>query len=123
LLNLVPQQDGQQAIWMTLGDSLCDAESMSDITSLGQLRDRLPHDLAKAVLLAPEMLPAYVAYALVSIQDPHSDYALRMEMVCRAKHQEFMKSVDGLPSEKRGWFVSHVLKPESCHALAFPEAK
>jgi hypothetical protein len=123
LLNLIPQDDGQQTTWMTLGDSLCDSESVADMKSLGELGDRLPRDLAKAVLLAPDRLPGYVAYAPTSVQDPHSDYAVQMQTVCRAKHSEFVKAVEGLPIDKRDWFVKHILNPEECHALALPEAE
>lgn len=123
LLNLIPQNDEQQGIWMTLGDGLCVDEPLADMTSLSRLREKLPHDLARAVLLAPEKLPTYVAYASTSVQDPHSDYAVQMETVCRARHSEFAKAVEGLAADKRDWFVKHVLNPESCHALAVPEAE
>ena len=123
LLHLIPKDDGQQTTWMTLGDSLCSGEPLADMKLLGRVRDALPHDLAKAVLLAPEMLPVYVAYALTSIQDPHSDYAVQMQTVCRVKHPEFVKSVEELPSDKKDWFIKHVLNPEGCHVLALPEAE
>jgi len=123
LLNLIPQDDGQQSTWMTLGDSLCSGESIADMKSLSQLGEHLPRDLARAVLLAPEKLPIYVAYASTSVQDPHSDYAVQMQQVCRANHPEFVKAVEGLSADKKEWFVKHVLKPAGCHALALPEAK
>ena len=93
LLNLIPQDDGQQTTWMTLGDSLCDSESVADMKALGRVGDRLPRDLAKAVLLVPDRLPGYVAYAATSVHDPHSDYAVQMQTVCRARHPEFVKAV------------------------------
>lgn len=108
---------------MALGSSLYDSESYSDMRSLGRVRDRLPHDLAKAVRLAPAMLRVYIEYALVSAQDPHSDYAVQMEVVCRVQHHEFVKALDELPLGKRDWFVSHILNPEGCRALALPEAR
>jgi hypothetical protein len=123
LLNLIPQNDEQQTAWMTLGDSLCNAESVADMKSLGALGDRLPHDLARAVLLVPDKLPEYVAYAPTSVQDPHSDYAVQMQTVCRGKHAEFVKAVEGLPTDQRDRFVKHVLNPAGCHALALPEAE
>jgi hypothetical protein len=46
-----------------------------------------------------------------------------MQSVCRAKHSEFVKVVEGLPADKRDWFVKHILNPEGCHALALPEAE
>jgi hypothetical protein len=49
VLNLIPQNDGQQTTWMTLGDSLCDSESVADMKSLGRVGDHLPRDLTKAV--------------------------------------------------------------------------
>lgn len=123
LLNLIPKGDEQQTVWMTLGDSLCSAEPVSDMKSLGRLGESLPRNLARAVLLVPDKLPGYVAYAPTSVQDPHSDYAVQMQTVCRGKHAEFVKAVEGLPTDQRDWFVKHVLNPEGCHALALPEAE
>ena len=56
LLSLIPQDDAQHTAWMTMGDSLCDAESVDEMKSLEALGDRLPHDLARAVLLVPDKL-------------------------------------------------------------------
>lgn len=123
LLSLIPQDDGQHTTWMTMGDSLCDAESAADMKSLGRLGERLPHDLARAVLLVPDKLPSYVSYAPTSVQDPHSDYAVQMQTVCRVEHPEFVKAVEGLPTDKRDWFVKHIFNPDGCHALALPEAE
>jgi hypothetical protein len=123
LLNRLPQDDAQHATLMTLGDSLCDKESVVEMKSLSRLGERLPRDLAKAVLLVPDKLPGYVAYASTSVRDPHSDYAVQMQAVCRAKHSEFVKAVEALPSDQRDWFSKHVLNPEDCHALALPEAE
>lgn len=123
LLNLLPQNDAQHTTLMTLGDSLCDGESVAEMKSLSRLGERLPRDLAKAVLLVPDKLPSYVGYASTSVGDPHSDYAVQMEAVCRAKHSEFVKAVEGLPTDQRDWFVKHILNPDGCHALALPEAE
>lgn len=123
LLNLIPQDDAQHTTWMTLGDALCSGESAADMKSLGRLGEHLPRDLAKAVLLVPDKLPSYVSYAPTSVQDPHSDYAVQMQTVCRAKHPSFVKAVEELPADKRDWFVKHVLNPDGCHALALPEAE
>jgi hypothetical protein len=123
LLNLIPTDDAQQRTWMTFGDSLCSGETVSDMKSLGRLGEALPRDLAKAVLLVPNKLLDYVTYALVSTQDPHSDYAVRMQTVCRGKYREFVKAVERLSSDKRDWLIKHIFNPEGCHALALPEAE
>ena len=122
LLNLIPQDDAQHETLVTFGTSECDSEAVADMTALGRVRERLPRALAKAVLLVPEKLPSYVAYAATAVQDPHNDYAVQMQSVCRAKHPEFVKAADGLPSDKKDWFVKHVFNPEGCRVVAFPEA-
>jgi hypothetical protein len=123
LLNLIPQDEKQQTAWMTLGDSLCSTEPVSDMKVLGRLSEGLPRHMAQAVLLVPEKLPDYVAYALISTQDPHSDYAIQMQNVCRAEHPGFIKAVAGLPPDKKDWFIKHVFDPDGCRAVALPEAE
>lgn len=123
LLNLLPQDDAQHTTLMTLGDSLCDQESVAEMKSLSRLEEHLGRDFARAVLLVPDRLPGYVDYATTSVHDPHSDYAVQMEAVCRASHPWFVKAVEGLPADKRDWFVKHILNPDGCHALALPEAE
>ena len=123
LLNLIPRDEKQQTAWMTLGDSLCSTEPVSDMKVLGRLSEGLPRRLAQAILLVPERLPDYVAYALISTQDPHSDYAIQMQNVCRAEHPRFMKAVAGLPPSKKDWFIKHILNPDGCRAVALPEAE
>jgi len=123
LLKLIPQDDAQQTILMTLGDSLCDSEVISDMKSLGRLRDALPRQFAGAVLLVPSSMPAYIAYSLTATLDPHSDYAIHMQRVCRQAHAEFMSAVSLLPSEKRESFTRHILDPKGCRAIALPESE
>ncbi len=123
LLDLIPKDNAQQTTWLSLGDSLCSAETVADMTSLGRIGESLPRNLAKAVLLVPDKLTGYVSYASTSVQDPHSDYALRMQTVCRVKHAEFVKAVEGLSTDKKNWFVRHVLNPEGCRTPSLPEAE
>ncbi len=123
LLESIPKDDEQQTVLIELGDSLCDGESLTDMQSLARIGEILPQNLARAVLIVPEKLPAYVAYALTSIQDPHSDYAVQMQIVCRTRHAEFIGSVGELASDKKTLFVKRVFSPETCKALFLPEAE
>ena len=123
LLESIPKDDEQQTVLIELGDSLCDGESLTDMQSLARVGEILPQNLARAVLIVPEKLPAYVAYALTSIQDPHSDYAVQMQIVCRTRHAEFIGSVGELASDKKTLFVKRVFSPETCKALFLPEAE
>jgi len=123
VLDLIPNTEEQDSDWHTFGDSLCDSETVQDMAALSRLGDRLPHDLARAVLLVPDKMPEYVSYARLSVQDPHGDYAERMRAVCRAKRAQFLRAVGGLAEQEKTWFVSHVFNPDGCQPLALPEAE
>jgi len=123
LLSLIPRNDEEYRKLMTLGDQLCGTESYSEMKTLGQIMDRLPRDLTRAVLLAPDRIPEYVAFSITSVRDLHSDYAIQMQKVCRAKHSQFIKAVVELPEEKRDQFLKYIFDPEGCNALTLPEGE
>lgn len=123
LLSLIPRDDEEYRNLTTLGDQLCGTESYSEMKTLGQIMGRLPRDLTRAVLLAPDKIPEYVAYSITSVQDLHSDYAMQMQKVCRAKHSQFIKAVADLPEEKRDQFLKYIFDPEGCNALTLPEGE
>jgi hypothetical protein len=122
LLNLIPKDEQQQHVVMTLGEHHCETESYHEMKMLAQLEERLPRDLTRAVLMVPGKIPEYVVYSVTSVEDPHSDYALQMEKVCRAKHDEFFDAVTKLPREKRDRFLKYVFDLDGCNALTLPEA-
>jgi hypothetical protein len=72
--------------------------------------------------MAPAKIPEYVAYSVTSVQDPHSDYAVQMQKVCKARHTEFFDAVTKLPREKRDRFLKYVFDLDGCNALTLPEA-
>lgn len=123
LLALIPKTEEQQRVVMTLGDSLCDGESMDDMGSLSRVNEGLARQLRKAVELAPQFMPAYVEYSLEAATDPHSDYAVEMQRVCQRNHGAFVRAVKQLPVEKAREFKEHIMKPEGCRVLAIPEAE
>jgi hypothetical protein len=121
LLSLIPNNDEQQHLLMTLGDQQCGSESYHEMKMLGQLEERLPRDLARAVLLVPDKIPEYVAYSIISVQDLHSDYAVQMQKVCRARHSEFVDAATKLSREKRDRFLKYIFDIDGCNALTLPE--
>jgi len=122
LLDLIPKDDAQHLVWMTFGDSFCQAESFNEMNTLDRLGSRLPHDLARAVLIVPERMVDYISYAHTSVQDPHSDYAVQMKSVCRANHMDFMKAVNKFSADDKKWFVTKIFNPAGCEPLILPEA-
>jgi hypothetical protein len=123
LLNLIPKDEQQQQLLITLGEHHCETESYHEMKMLAQLEERLPRDLTRAVLMVPAKIPEYVAYSITSVEDPHSDYAIQMQKVCRAKHDEFFDAVAKLPREKRDRFLKYVFDLDGCNALTLPEAQ
>lgn len=122
LLSLIPKDDQQQQLLTTIGEHHCETESYHEMKMLMQLAERIPRDLTRAVLLVPDKIPDYIAYSLFSVQDPHSDYAVQMEKVCKARHAEFFEAVTKLPREKRDRFLKYVFDLDGCNALTLPEA-
>jgi len=133
LLSLIPTSDEEELAIASLSAFLCQSESEADLKVLSALGDRLAGDLARAVVLVPKQMNAYVVYAAEAVQDPDSDYAVQMQRVCHARHAAFLRSVNALGSgapEKGNfatagseWFRKHIFDPDRCRALAIPEAE
>jgi hypothetical protein len=125
LLGLIPDvsDEPHAAVWLEL-DELPDCQSggvsMSDLKALDLLQYHLPRLLARAVLLVPNKMPEYVAFAFLGIS-PHNDFAVQTRKVCRAKHREFLKAVEELSPRDKKWFVEAVFNPDGCRTIAFPE--
>lgn len=119
---MIPPSKEEERLWYTLDGFLCEGEPVKQVKTLSELHARMPHDLARAVLLVPEKLPNYISYAYNAVQDPHSDYAVQMQSVCRAKHNAFLDALGSLTPDDRQWFVKKIFDPNECRAIAVPEA-
>ena len=122
VIELIPRNADQDAIWHSMDGSLCEHESVEDMKTLGSLQARLPHDLAKAMNRQPNKMYEFVSYAYDSIQDPHSDYAVQMQTVCRRHHELFLSAVSQMSEKDRNWFTTKIFNPSDCRAIALPEA-
>jgi hypothetical protein len=122
ILSLIPATEADQTAVMTLGDSLCDRESVSDMTTLSRVYDGLPRELAKAVLVDTSFLPKYLQYSMVAILDPHSNFAVQTKRVCQKAHAGFIRAVNLLPEGKQEALAKHILNPSNCTVIARPEA-
>jgi hypothetical protein len=123
LLTLIPTDDAQQEVVMTLGESLCDDETVADMKALARIRDGLPRELATAVILAPNLLPSYLRYATDAVLDPHSTYAVEMKRVCQKAHGDFIRALSQLAEDRRHAFTTEVMDPNGCRVIALPEAE
>lgn len=119
---LIPRNHNEDGAWHSLNGFLCEQESLAEIKTLASLQARLPHDLASAVDAYPDKMYLFVSYAYDSIQDPQSDYAVQMQLVCRHKHGRFVNAVNEMPVKDRDWFITKIFDPAECRAIALPEA-
>jgi hypothetical protein len=122
-LALIPQNDDQYLAWITFGDSMCENESFHDMDLLDRFGARLEHDIATAVILVPGKMPEYIEFAFESVGNPHSNYAVEMQRVCRNRHAELMHAINALPSEDRTRIGHYILDVETCKALRLPEGE
>jgi hypothetical protein len=122
LLRWIPPDEDQHEVILALDSAICDDESDAEIEALARVKYNFPRMVARAVELAPDYMQAYVNYALIAL-NPHSDYAVRMQNVCRNRPQEFRKAVTALSEADRKWFTTDVFDPKRCLAIAVPEAE
>jgi hypothetical protein len=123
LLGIIPKGAAQENVWQTFGDSLCRAEPISDMAALDRFGARLSRDLARAVLVDSTAMRPYIAYGITAVLNPHSDYAVQMQTVCRAKHDQFARAVEALSTNGRSELEQGVIDPISCRARNIPEAE
>lgn len=122
---LLPKTDlgPRQRIWLDLVqlDSCAIGRvSINALKRLSILQDHLPRLAAKAVILVPDKMSAYVAYGLLATW-PDSDYAVQMRGVCRARHKQFVEAVNGLDVDDKKFFLSKIFNPEGCRTIFYPE--
>lgn len=122
LLRKIPRDAPEQEVLLALDSSICDGEGVADMEALARVKYALPRMLARAVKLVPAYMSAYVSYSLEAAPDPHSDYAIQMQRVCRDLRPEFAKAVEALPETDRKWFTTGILDPKTCRAIAIPES-
>ena len=122
VIELIPRNADEDAIWHSLEGSLCEHESVEDMKTLGSLQARLPHDLAEAMDRQPNKMYEFISYAYESIQDPQSDYAVQMKTVCRRHHELFLNAVNQMSEKDRNWFTTKIFNSAECRAIALPEA-
>ena len=122
LLKLIPHSREETGIWYEFNMPICQNVDFKELEKLGRVEEKQPRAFARAVLVAPEEMRAYVRYSLESVGNPHSDYAQQMARVCRVKHAEFLDAVQDLEADELKWFRTGILEPKGCRALHLPEA-
>jgi hypothetical protein len=120
LLEQIPSDESQQEVLSALDAAVCDDESVAEMKALARVKYGFPQLLARAVEIAPEYMRVYIRYSLIAL-NPHSDYAVQMQRVCRSHPREFKKALSTLPETDRRWFAKDVFDPNHCRAIAIPE--
>ena len=90
---------------------------------LARVRDGFAHHLAGAVVIAPGRMQSYLAYSIIATDDPHSDYAVQMEYVCRKASKALTSTLARLADGDRQFITERLLNPRACVALRLPESE
>lgn len=114
ILRLLPKDDRQYEIWMTLGDSLCMGESVDDMATLDDFSSRFSRLLADAVVERPRMIGDYIDFVIAHKQDAGNDFGGDVDKVCQARHREFIDAVAGFSKSRIEWISKHIVSIESC---------
>lgn len=124
LLRSIPEDDAEQLTF----SRLCDwqdglTESVHDMDALAAVYAEWPKLIAKAALIRPDMLTAYVRYLRIASYDIHSDFTGNAEKVCRSHKATFLTAFQSLPAADRKFIRKEVFQPETCTAIFRSEAE
>ena len=97
--------------------------STSDLLALGNIHDRWPQLVARAVLLSPSDMTNYVTYLPLAAIDMHSDFTGKATRVCNKLPKEFRSAIAGLSKEDRAYVRRKVFDPDRCEAIFVGEAE
>jgi hypothetical protein len=122
LLSMLPKNEREYQIWITMGDALCDSETVSDMEAMQKLSLGFSSLASQAAILHPAGIPSLLRTVMLSVQDPHSDLALKLEPICRSRHAAFREAMQKMTPDNRAWFESRAFDVVQCKALVSPES-
>ena len=123
IFRLLPKNDKEYEVWMTMGDSLCESEDIVDMATLDNFSLRFSRLLAKAVVESPGNISDYIKFIILSSQDVSNNFGKDVDLVCKARHRLFVGAVNDLQKHEARWFSTHVINVNSCQLLSLPEAE
>jgi hypothetical protein len=94
VIELIPRNQDQDAVWHSLEGSLCEHEDVADMKTLGRFQARLSHDLAKAI--DPES--PFSTPVLENCIAPEADWKTEATFVPKKPAFAAEKPSDSLPS-------------------------
>lgn len=118
LLQVLPTNKTQY--WRWAEHESC-AAPVKDLLTVGNLFERLPRLFARAVGLSPQRLQQYIAFSAIVYEDPHNDYIIHMQVVCRRNPEAFRRVLNSLPVDQGTLISTRVFNPQNCRAIAIPE--
>lgn len=121
LLQNIPQTEGENRQMILLATVMYPGETNKDIDAVGQTYWHFSRNLALALRMHPELLPAFVQYGTIALT-PHSTYPNWAAKVCRSNPERFLKAFRTLSPKDRRYIAKYVVQPEGCKQIAFPEA-
>ncbi len=110
LLQTIPANQKEAENLMVLSDAPEKiSASTSDLLALGNIHDRWPQLVARAVLLSPKDMTNYVAYLPLATLDMHSDFTGNATRVCNKLPKEFRSAMQVYPTKTKHTFIEKCL--------------
>lgn len=122
VFKVLPANDQQYTVWITMGDSFCQGEKLADMALMDSFGERLPLLLSRAVIDRPSEMSKYIKFSLNATQDPHSKIVFGMRNVCLIRHSEFKEAIGNLSHSDKEWITSHIIRIDSCRPIELPES-
>ena len=124
LLQTIPATQKEAENLMVLSDPPeTISASTSDLLALGNIHDRWPQLVARAVLFAPKDMTSYVAYLPFATIDMHSNFTGNATRVCNKLPKEFRSAIADLSEEDQAYIRRKVFNPDRCKAIFVSEAE
>lgn len=124
LLANIPTTDDEDARFSALTGNLYGGETDAEISAVGQAYWHRSRNLARALKVCPRFLPAFIRYGVITgpaiTENDYPDWVTR---VCRSGPNRFLKAFETLSVKDQHYIAKHIIQPEGCKQIAFPEAQ
>lgn len=121
LLN-IPRTGRQNAHLIVLSTNMYPGETDGEISAVGQAYWNFNQNLAHALRLHPEFLPAFIRYGTVALtlQSTYPKWATR---VCKLNPERFLRAFRTLRVKDQQYIAKYVMQPKGCKQIFYPEAE
>lgn len=124
LIRTIPSSEEEAVALMTLADYPGSGNiSADEMSALDKVHGEWPRVVARATLLLPGSIKAYVSFLHLATTDMHSDFTGYAQKVCRKLPKQFRAAVAELPETERNYVRKYAFDAENCKPIFVSEAE